>query len=330
MIEFKSFKTPEKILHLGNLKDRVPIHAKVNNTDLVVIRYDDQVSVLYGRCHHRGALLSDGYIDGNNLICGLHYWDYRYDTGVSEYNNAEVLKKFNTVIHDGTIFIDKEEIMVFEKDHPPSFKSEEYLGDYQDTHPEDTEPYNRQIRDLAVNGLKNTGRHGSTSAMGVERSILPLWEDIQILPAQLDRKPLADETDVNTQVIIGPAAKKPLELSMPVFVSDMSFGALSKEAKVALSKGAEMADTGICSGEGGMLSEEQENNTRYFYELASGKFGFEWEKLQKVQAFHFKAGQGAKTGVGGHLPGHKVTREIAEVRGLNPGEAAISPLHLKI
>jgi glutamate synthase domain-containing protein 2 len=112
---------------------------------------------------------------------------------------------------------------------------------------------------------------------------------------------------------------------MPIFVSDMSFGALSREAKIALSMGAELAGTGICSGEGGMLPEEQENNSRYFYELASAKFGFEWEKLKKVQAFHFKGGQGAKTGTGGHLPGKKVTAEIAAVRGLKAGEDAISP-----
>ena len=86
-----------------------------------------------------------------------------------------------------------------------------------------------------------------------------------------------------------------------------------------------MAGTGICSGEGGMLPEEQANNSRYFYELASGKFGFSWDKVKKAQAFHFKGGQGAKTGTGGHLPGNKVTPEIAEVRGLKPGETAISP-----
>jgi glutamate synthase domain-containing protein 2 len=112
---------------------------------------------------------------------------------------------------------------------------------------------------------------------------------------------------------------------MPVFVSDMSFGALSREAKIALATGAQLAGTGICSGEGGMLPDEQANNDRYFYELASGKFGFSWDKLEKVQAFHFKGGQGAKTGTGGHLPGNKVTAEIAEVRGLKEGETAISP-----
>jgi glutamate synthase domain-containing protein 2 len=124
---------------------------------------------------------------------------------------------------------------------------------------------------------------------------------------------------------IGKKAKKPLTLDMPMFVSDMSFGALSKEAKIALSKGAELAGTGICSGEGGMLPEEQANNSKYFYELASGKFGFSWDKVKKAQAFHFKGGQGAKTGTGGHLPGHKVTEEIASVRGIKVGETAISP-----
>ena len=74
-----------------------------------------------------------------------------------------------------------------------------------------------------------------------------------------------------------------------------------------------------------MLPEEQAESTRYFYELASGKFGWSLEKAKLVQAFHFKLGQGAKTGTGGHLPGIKVKGKIAEVRGLPEGEDAISP-----
>ena len=74
-----------------------------------------------------------------------------------------------------------------------------------------------------------------------------------------------------------------------------------------------------------MLPEEQAENARYFYELASGRFGFSWDKIEKVQAFHFKGGQGAKTGTGGHLPGEKVKGKIAEVRGLEPGTPAVSP-----
>ena len=161
--------------------------------------------------------------------------------------------------------------------------------------------------------------------MGVPLSELPRWEDIQFITAQLHKVPLLDDDAVGTKTVIGPRAKKPLILDIPLFVSDMSFGALSASAKVALALGAENAGTGICSGEGGMLPEEQEANSRYFYELASARFGFSMDKLSKVQAFHFKGGQGAKTGTGGHLPGAKVIGKIAEVRGLTEGEAAISP-----
>lgn len=314
-----------QLCSFDSLQEKEPSHYQVNGLDLVVIRYDNQVSALYGRCLHRGALLADGYIDGQNLICGLHNWDYRYDTGVSEYNNEEALYKFYAEIQDEQVWIDEEEINQYLVDHPQPFKRDQYQGQYADTHPEDTEPYTRYIKELAQNGLKNFGHHGPSASMGVDRNTLPKWENIQFLPAQLARRPLLDHEAVSTRVVIGPNAKKPLTLELPLFVSDMSFGALSREAKIALSMGAEMAGTGICSGEGGMLPEEQANNSRYFYELASGKFGFSFEKVAKAQAFHFKGGQGAKTGTGGHLPGHKVTEEIAAVRGLQVGQAAISP-----
>lgn len=314
-----------KLLKKSELEDRVPAHALAGNTDLVVLKYDDQYSVLYGRCLHRGALMSDGHVDGDNLICGVHGWDYRYDTGVSEYNNKEVLHKFTAVIEGDFLCVDKKEIDAFEIKQPQPFNRDEYLGAYADTHPEETEPFTGYIKELSKNGLKNYGHHGPSASMGVDRITLPKWENIQFLPAQLASRPLLDEDSVATKVVIGPNAKKPLELDIPLFVSDMSFGALSREAKISLSKGAELAGTGICSGEGGMLPEEQASNSRYFYELASGKFGFSWDKVKKAQAFHFKGGQGAKTGTGGHLPGEKVTKEIAEVRGLKEGETAISP-----
>jgi glutamate synthase domain-containing protein 2 len=161
--------------------------------------------------------------------------------------------------------------------------------------------------------------------MGVALTKLPRWADIQLLTAQLAVRPLSEEDPVGTDVVIGPNARIPLRLEIPIFVSDMSYGALSEEAKIALATGAELAGTGICSGEGGMLPEEQAANTRYFYELASAKFGWSLEKAARCQAFHFKGGQGAKTGTGGHLPGEKVVGKIAEVRGLEPGQPAVSP-----
>lgn len=317
---------PVKVAQFSILADRQPTHALVENTDLVITRFDEQFSILYGRCLHRGAILADGFIDEqDNLICGVHQWDYRVETGVSAYNNSEVLYKFRAALKEDDIYVDRADVIAFEEIHPQRFNRKEYLGEYADTHPESTEPYTLYIKELAQNGLKKVGHHGPTAAMGVDRNTLPKWEDIQFLPAQLSKRPLLDDEHVSTKVIIGPKAQRPLELEIPLFVSDMSFGSLSREAKIALAKGANMAGTGICSGEGGMLPEEQANNDRYFYELASAKFGFSWDKVKKAQAFHFKGGQGAKTGTGGHLPGHKVTPEIAAVRGLQPGQTAISP-----
>ncbi|PRY24961.1 glutamate synthase domain-containing protein 2 [Aliiruegeria haliotis] len=201
----------------------------------------------------------------------------------------------------------------------------ESTGDVPKASPTPEEPTVARIHALARDGLSKLGHHGEMGAMGVPRKDLPHWDDIQILAAQMARKPLLDDTPVSTNVTIGPRAMAPLRLDIPLFVSDMSFGALSEEAKIALARGAELAGTGICSGEGGMLPEEQAENSRYFYELASARFGWDLDLVARVQAFHFKGGQGAKTGTGGHLPGDKVRGKIAEVRGLEPGEPAVSP-----
>ncbi|MGB5177913.1 MAG: glutamate synthase-related protein, partial [Gammaproteobacteria bacterium] len=260
-----------------------------------------------------------------NLICGVHGWDYRLDTGISEYNHSETLPRFNAWVEDGQVWVDEDEIGAWAISHPQPYKRDSYQGIYQDPTGTRDEPYVKFIRKLADEGLSKVGHHGPAAAMGVPRDQLPVWDDLQFVVAQLHKLPLLDEEAVGTELIIGPRAKKPLHLDIPIFVSDMSFGALSEEAKVALAKGAQLAGTGICSGEGGMLPAEQAANSRYFYELASARFGFSWDKLEKVQAFHFKGGQGAKTGTGGHLPGDKVTGKIAEVRGLREGEPAISP-----
>ena len=310
----------------SELPDRKPQYAIVGEVDLVVVRFDDEVSVFYGRCLHRGALMADGFVRGNDLICGVHNWDYRLDSGVSAYANDEVLPKFKSWVEDDAVLVDGDEITAWALENPQPYNRDAYLGLYADpSHGSDAEPYNDLIQQYARDGLSKTGHHGKVESMGVPRGELPDWDDLQILTAQLHKAPLLDSDPVGTEVVIGPNAQKPLKLKIPLFVSDMSFGALSEPAKVALARGAELAGTGICSGEGGMLPEEQAANSRYFYELASARFGFEWEKLTKVQAFHFKGGQGAKTGTGGHLPGKKVKGKIAEVRGLEEGQDAISP-----
>lgn len=322
-------RTPNKhkVAVWSELADRAPAHAVVGEVDLVITRYDDKVSVLYGRCAHRRALMSDGHVAGQNLICGVHGWDYRLDTGVSEYNNHEALQRFTAWIDlaADAVLVDRHEVDAFAAGHPQEFKRDDYLGLYADIHGGPEEDQVNYIQGLARDGLKQVGHHGAVSAMGVPRSELPRWRDIQIVTGQLAVQPLLDDHPVATELVIGPMAAKPLRLAIPIFVSDMSFGALSEEAKTALARGAEMAGTGIASGEGGMLPEEQQACSRYFYEYASARFGWSLDKVTRVQAFHFKGGQGAKTGTGGHLPGAKVQGKIAEVRNLAAGTDAISP-----
>ena len=224
---------PVRVARFNELEDRQPAAALVAGVDLVIVRYDDQVSVFYGRCLHRGALLADGHVSGHNLICGLHGWDFRVDTGVSEYDNSEALPAFRSWVDAGTdeVTVDEAQVEAWARDNPQPYDRERYLGAYADLHGTPEEPDNAYIQELSRNGLEKLGHHGRVTAMGVPIPELPNWSDIQVLTAQLARAPLFDEDPVDTKLVIGPNAKRPLELEIPLFVSDMSFGALSREAK---------------------------------------------------------------------------------------------------
>ena len=178
--------------------------------------------------------------------------------------------------------------------------------------------YMEEIHEMAVSG------ESLHAAMG---TLLPLprWEDILLLGAQLDPAPLDDDAPVSTRTVIGKKARKPMVLETPVYISHMSFGALSKEAKTALSRGSAMARTAMCSGEGGILPEEKSAAYRYIFEYIPNKYSVSDENLQSSDAIEIKIGQGTKPGMGGHLPGSKVTPEIAAIRGKAPGEDIQSP-----
>ena len=154
---------------------------------------------------------------------------------------------------------------------------------------------------------------------------MPGWDDILLLGAQLNPPPLNDGEEVDTRTIIGKHAKKPMVLESPVYISHMSFGALSKEIKVALAKGSAMARTAMCSGEGGILPEEKEAAYKYIFEYIPNKYSVTDENLKTSDAIEIKIGQGTKPGMGGHLPGEKVTEEIAAIRGKKKGEDIQSP-----
>ena len=178
--------------------------------------------------------------------------------------------------------------------------------------------YMAEIHEMAVTG-KSIGGSMST------RMPMPNWDDVLLMGAQLDPAPLNDGDPVDTTTVIGKHARKPMVLQSPIYISHMSFGALSKEVKVALAKGSAMARTAMCSGEGGILPEEREASYKYIFEYIPNKYSVTDENLRAADAIEIKIGQGTKPGMGGHLPGEKVTAEIAAIRGKKQGEDIQSP-----
>ena len=127
-------KQPVKVATWSELEDRAPAYALVANVDLVVVRWDDQVSVLYGRCLHRGALMSDATVIGQDLVCGLHSWDYRLDTGISAYDNREALRKFDAWVENDEVFVDAAEVAAWHEEHPQPYERDKYLGPQRRTY----------------------------------------------------------------------------------------------------------------------------------------------------------------------------------------------------
>lgn len=159
---------------------------------------------------------------------------------------------------------------------------------------------------------------------GAQTNLSP-WSDVLVLAAQLSRQPLTLSQPVDSEVVIGPNAKKPLTLESPLIVSHMSYGALTGETKVNIAKGAKQAHSAVGSGEGGLYEPEFEANQQVIFEYVPNKYSANDANLQKVAAIEIKIGQSAKPGLGGHLPGSKVTPEIAKMRGFPVGEDIISP-----
>lgn len=194
---------------------------------------------------------------------------------------------------------------------------ENYLKEYERDNDE-VESWMKDIHEMSITGKSISSATGTKLPK-------PSWNDILILGAQLNPMPLLDDEDVNLQTIIGKNAKKPLVIESPIFITHMSFGALSKEAKLSLAKGASAVKTAMCSGEGGILEEERQNAYKYIFEYVPNMYSVNEENLKSVDAIEIKIGQSTKPGMGGHLPGEKVTEEIAKVRGKKVGETIQSP-----
>lgn len=201
---------------------------------------------------------------------------------------------------------------------PPAAFAGELAYDPQYARTDNAIRYMDEIHQMAVSGQTIDGAMATLMQM-------PSWDDVLFLGAQLVPPPLDADAPVDIRTIIGKKARKPLILEGPVYISHMSFGALSEEAKTALARGSSMARTAICSGEGGILPAERDAAYKYIFEYVPNHYSVTDENLQRADAIEIKIGQGTKPGMGGHLPGSKVTPQIAELRGKKVGEDIQSP-----
>jgi len=156
---------------------------------------------------------------------------------------------------------------------------------------------------------------------------IPHWDELMFLPGTLTRFVIEGYREkCATKTVLGARfAKKPLELDIPIYITGMSFGALSLEAKMALAKGASMGGTATCSGEGGMIPPERDLSTKWYYQVIQSRYGFNPHHLMLADGIEFFIGQGCKVGLGGHLMGQKVTEQVAEMRSLPVGIDQRSP-----
>ena len=257
--------------------------------------------------------------------CGVCNWEYDEAKGQPEADIAPDTK-FENLPADWKCplcFSEKKVFLEVEETPEAVEPSEQTNGDQitaeRNTSLGDIEPELQTIIDKA-----RFGRIELSSMRSLKHK--SQLDQIIFIPGQLAKKPLRDdEVEVNMKTVIGPRAKRPLTIDIPFFVSHMSFGALSKEAKIALAKGSSQIKTAIGSGEGGMLKEEKEIAYQYIFEFSTGRFGATEEVMKQADAIEIKIGQAAKAGLGGHLPGDKVTEEIAEVRGVEPYSTVVSP-----
>ena len=153
------------------------------------------------------------------------------------------------------------------------------------------------------------------------------FDDLTFLSTGLTRFPLEGYKErCDTSTVLGARnASEPLELATPIYITGMSYGALSANAKIALGKAATLAGTASCTGDGGMLAGERAASEKLIYQVLPSRYGFDPHHLQSAQAVEIVVGQGAKPGTGGLLMGVKVLDDVAEMRDLPKGIDQRSP-----
>lgn len=243
-------------------------------------------------------------------VCGYLYDEEKEGAPFSDLEECPVCHQ--PVSH----FTQQEEVPLPDRDEKTPELTLDYPKEFVRT--DENCRYMKEIHEMAVSGKSISAAMGTSLPM-------PGWDDILILGAQLDPMPLDEHAPVNTKTVIGKHAERPLILENPVYISHMSFGALSREAKISLAKGSSMAHSAMCSGEGGILPEEMQAAEHYIFEYVGNLYSVTPENLRNADAIEIKIGQGTKPGMGGHLPGSKVTREISRIRNKPMGQDVIAP-----
>ena len=287
------------------------ITVKVANVDIALCNFEGEFFALNNRCPHRGGQLGDGKLVGSDLICPLHNWDFDVRTGISRYDNQDKVATYPAVVENGVVYLNAKDIPLEPRDY------DDYLSPW-------LRPFDD--REESMNYLHSLAK-GKKSVLEPMRTAkqVPLFESLAFLPGGISQLPLLESEPVETRFFLGPRAKRPLELRIPVYVSHMSYGSLSPESKTAMALGAKQFGTAVCSGEGGMHPMEREAAGEYIFEMSTGYFGFTDEHVKLATAIDFKFGQAAKSGLGGILPAGKNTPEIAAVRGVEAGTEVHSP-----
>jgi methylamine---glutamate N-methyltransferase subunit C len=206
--------------------------------------------------------------------------------------------------------------------YPPAPAASPSLSDYLsrwERPSDDLEITMAEIHTIAV-----TGR-SIVEPMRTKKPVIP-WDDILIKGAQIATVPLNKEVPVTTRTVIGPRAHQPMIIETPLYVTHMSFGALSKEVKLAIAKGTASVKTAMGSGEGGMVPEVRREAFRYILEYVPNRYSITEENLRSADAIEIKIGQSAEPGIGARLPAEKVTEEIAKIRGYPLGTDIVSPV----
>lgn len=188
---------------------------------------------------------------------------------------------------------------------------------------EDDSNYKKMVQ------IKDSSAMGKSvvASMGSLKTLPFSLDDLYFVPAQIKKIPLNREDYVNTELVVGVDAQKPMKVKSPIMVSGLSFGAVSKATKLVIAETAKKLGIGFNSGEGGVLSEELMNGENIIVQYSTARFGVDEKLLKSGAAIEIRFGQGAYPGKGSYLPAEKMTEEVARMRGLKSGEAANSPAH---